>query len=138
MEYKISEVKFFSDQTYGKFANHRTVVIFEGDTTEYSAFVKKRPEVGEVWNGETKTVSKDGKEYKNFEFAKKSNLADDKLEKILNKLTGIDLKLNTIGSLLQGKKHVENLDYPTPEQEGIDVNNTFPEDNTDFSEDLPF
>lgn len=69
MEYKISSVKFFSEQTYGRDNNHRVMVNFEGQEKDYSAFVKTKPSVGDVWFGEVKKTEKDDKIYWNFTFA---------------------------------------------------------------------
>lgn len=72
MEYKISAIKHFSEQTYGKDNNHRVVINFEGQEKDYSAFVKEKPSVGDVWNGEVKKTEKNDKIYWNFEFPRGS------------------------------------------------------------------
>lgn len=69
MEYKISEVKLFSEQTYGRDNNHRALVKLEGQEKEYSAFVKDKPSVGDVWEGELAKTEKDDKIYWNFKFS---------------------------------------------------------------------
>lgn len=73
MEYKISEVVSFSEQTYGKFGNHRAVVKLEGVEKQRSAFLKLQPKAGDVWSGELTETNKDGRTFYNFEFAKKAD-----------------------------------------------------------------
>lgn len=70
----------------------------------------------------TERIMKDGKEYINFTVPKKEDKNDEKLEKILNKLTTLTLTIAAIGATLDEltKKH-KTLSYPTPEDEGIDL-----------------
>lgn len=72
MDYKISEVISFSEQTYGQWGSHRAAIKVEGNNNLISAFMKVPPVVGDQISGEIKTVEKGGKTYHNFEFAKKS------------------------------------------------------------------
>ena len=72
-------------------------------------------------------IVKESGQYLNFETPKKEGIADEKLEKILNALTGINLKLSAI------------FDHVVPAQKakiaGTDID--YPEDDID-PEDIPF
>lgn len=74
MEYKITNVKSFSAETYGRDNNHRAVVNLEGNDAvegkDYSAFVQTHPSVGDEWEGSIKKTEKGDKIYWNFEFPK--------------------------------------------------------------------
>lgn len=93
MEYKVSEVKSFSEQVYGKFNNHRIVFKVEGNDNLLSAFGKVPFAVGQVLTGEIIQTQKDGKTYHNFEFARKTS--QDNTE-VLNAIMGVKLQLNTM------------------------------------------
>lgn len=130
MDYKVSEVKSYSDQTYGKFGSHRTTFLVEGNSNILSAFVKAPLSVGQVLSGEIKTVEKDGKTYTNFEFTKKGSVdndkIDDKLETLLNRVTGISMRVESILAILKAK----DSKYPKESNE-----TAFDEVNPD---DVPF
>ena len=68
MEYTIKEVKSFSEQAWN--GKHRAVVKVNGSDDYLSMFIGAAPQVGQVINGDIKTVVKDGKTYRNFEVAK--------------------------------------------------------------------
>lgn len=56
-------------------------------------------------------------EYLNFSVPKREDKVDQKLEQILNKLTGIGIAIEIIKGRLEGKTST----YPTPEDEDIDL-----------------
>lgn len=131
MEYTVKEVISFSEQTYGKYGNHRIAFKVEGNDKQLSAFRKNNITVGEVLNGEIKVTEKDGKTYNNFEFAKKESgggqvdnllLKDifDNTETILNRLVGLGLDIEIIRAHVVPKKaKAEVIDeYNYPESEG--------------------
>lgn len=91
------------------FANKDNAGWKEGDTVEI----------------EVKEVEKEGKKYLNFETPKKVDLADAKLEQILNKLTGIDMSIQVL--LDYAKGNVKKSTYPPN-----DVPPPFPEPEEDF------
>ncbi len=74
MQYTVKEIHSFSEQTYGQAKNHRAVVsVHDGQGNQKcSAFLKVKPNVGDVWNGIIKETEKDGRTYFNFEFERKS------------------------------------------------------------------
>lgn len=74
----------------------------------------------EDWTGKEMALElfeteKDGKTYKNFRLPKKSSqeLAemDDKLEKILNKITAVNLRMEVLADFVLGKD-AKKKDYP--------------------------
>lgn len=62
-------------------------------------------------------IEKNGTKYLNFKTLKKGDKADEKLEMILNRIVGLQLRVETVIALLSPKTDP----YPTPEDEGIDV-----------------
>lgn len=131
MEYKVKEVISFSEQTYGKYGNHRIAFKVEGNDKQLSAFRKNNLTVGEVLNGEIKVTEKDGKTYHNFDFARKESgggqvdnllLKDifDNTETILNKMVGMSLTLERISAHILPKKvkvEVVECEHGIPKEE---------------------
>ncbi len=87
MPHKVLEVISFSDQTYGKFGNHRCVAKIQtmDKVLQVSAFMKVKPTIGDIWVGEVKSVEKEGKTYLNFEFERKTQ-APQTESRVLNML----------------------------------------------------
>lgn len=71
-------------------------------------------------------------EYMNFRTLKPEDKVNEKLEKVLNKLVGLSMKLDAIYNAIRPK---EKNPYPTAESEGIDLDNVFPDEP---NEDVPF
>lgn len=132
MEYKVKEVISFSEQTYGKYNNHRITFKIEGNDKQLSAFRKNNLTVGEVIVGEVKVTEKDGKTYNNFEFARKESgggqvdnllLKDiyDNTETILNKMVGFQLTLDLIlAAVKPSQKRVEPVEDEQDYTDGQD------------------
>lgn len=122
MEYTITEVKFFSEDVYGKDKNHRVVVHLEGEGAvegkDYSAFVQERPSAGDKWVGEIKKAEKNDKIYWNFEFPKGTTFkkaggdyqpAPDALRverKIDTIITEVQMMRGVLGEILQKVKPI--------------------------------
>lgn len=130
MEYKVSEVISFSEQTYGKFANHRIAFKVEGNNNYLSAFAKQNFTVGQVISGDIVSKDVNGKTYWNFEFAKKT---DEKYEKLANTVTGLQIRVAVVEGqvqrLLAGDKETYPVnDKPMPfptEDDGVDMGTPF-------------
>ena len=112
MDYKVSEVRSFSEQTYGQYGNHRISFKVEGNNELLSAFAKQNFTVGQTISGEIKKTEKDGKTYHNFEFAKKVPL-DPRYEELANKYTSLSLRVAKLEELANRKK-VDTSDVPFP------------------------
>ncbi len=123
MEYKVIEVKSYSEQTYGKWNSHRTTFLVEGNPNILSAFVKSPLTVGATLSGEIKPVEKDGKTYHNFEFTRKSESgpSDEKIEMILNRLVGMSLRIESIHAAVVPKKEKPSLNGPTAFDEDFNI-----------------
>lgn len=82
--------------------------------------------VGETLEGTRKSREWQGKTYWNFDLPKKEDKNNERMEKILNKLTFIDLRLaSLVEMLLTPEKRSELEDkargyhYPTAEEAGV-------------------
>lgn len=82
--------------------------------------------VGDEVEIEIKEVKKDDRVFLNFETPKKEDKVAESLMGIQIKLGGMHNDIRRILERMDGKKEVH---YPTPEEEGIDVNAEFPEDD---------
>lgn len=100
--------------------------------TWINGFTKKKPEwkEGDVVELDVRDEEYNGKMQKKFSFPKKeTGVSDEKLETLLNGQVAIRLQLNTIEGLLRGKKE----DYPENTEP-----QPFPDEDKDFSDEIPF
>lgn len=77
---------------------------------------------------ESTTLDKNNQPYLNWSLPKKEDKVGEKLEEILNKITAGNLRLSMIEEHLKMTKTVDKPHYPSAEEEGIDVDQTFPDD----------
>lgn len=87
--------------------------------------------VGDTVDIDVAEVEKDGKIYTNFTVPKKADISDEKLEVILNRITGISLKVESIYAAVV-KKDKPSLNGPT----AFDID--YPVDGMPSEEDVPF
>lgn len=64
---------------------------------------------------ESDKTDKNGQPYLNFSITKKEDKVDEKLEQILNKLTGIGINLEVVLGKLSAKKQDDYSDEPDPD-----------------------
>jgi hypothetical protein len=130
MEYTITEVGFYSTETYGRDNNHRVMVKLSGGDSvadkDYSAFVQEKPSVGDKWLGKLKKVEKNDKIYWNFEFEKATHQVAGKgytptgdLVRLETKVDSLRGEIATLGGILTDIKGVlggllKDKEYPEP------------------------